>query len=246
MFSCRAKSRIPENSQSVIVYLFPYYLGDDYYKNSNLSKYAVPEDYHRICGEYLEKAAILLREEFSGFSFQSFCDNSPINEVKAAALAGLGVRGENSLLINDEYGSFCFIGEIVTDMKTDVKNCELRYCLKCGLCKRECVNNAISEAGIIEEKCLSSITQKKGELKEDEKALILNSGCIWGCDACQNICPMNKNVKCSPVKEFYENVKPRYEGKADYSEDRAFSWRKNEVIERNLEILCCKKDKNQL
>ena len=55
LFECRAKSRVPQGAKSVIVYLFPYWLGEEFYKNSNISKYAVPADYHIIAGDYLKK-----------------------------------------------------------------------------------------------------------------------------------------------------------------------------------------------
>ena len=131
LIDCRAKSRIPTVAKSVIVYLFPYYLGEEYYKNSNLSKYAVPDDYHKICGEYLEKTVLYLKEKYPDNSFEYFCDNSPLNEVRAACLAGLGVKGENSLLINEAYGSFCFIGEIVTDYKIQTVENNITDCIKC-------------------------------------------------------------------------------------------------------------------
>ncbi|MBO7179580.1 MAG: epoxyqueuosine reductase [Clostridia bacterium] len=246
LIPCRAISRIPTDAKSVIVYLFPYYLGEAYYENSNISKYAVPDDYHKICGEYLEKAVAFLKEKYPDNSFQYFCDNSPLNEVKAACISGLGVKGENSLLINEAYGSFCFIGEIITDLKIVATKNEIKSCLKCGACNRKCINNALISGEVDKEKCLSSITQKKGELTQSEAELIRKSGCIWGCDICQNVCPMNKNIKTTPIKEFYENAKANYQNEADYNENRAFSWRKPEVIYRNLKILCCKIHENQL
>jgi len=246
LISCRALSRIPENARSVIVYLFPYYLGEEYYKDRNISKYAVPDDYHKICGEYLRKAVSMLKNDYPENSFEYFCDNSPINEVKAACLSGLGVKGENSLLINEKYGSFCFIGEIVTDVDFEKENHEIEYCKKCGLCTEKCINSAIASGCVNKEKCLSQITQKKGELKVSEEELIRKSGCIWGCDICQDVCPMNKNIETSPIEEFYKTAMPSYKGSADYNENRAFSWRKQSVIERNLKILYCKNNDNQL
>ena len=50
LLECRAKSRVPQGAGSVITYLFPYWLGEEYYKDSNLSKYAVPADYHIVAG----------------------------------------------------------------------------------------------------------------------------------------------------------------------------------------------------
>jgi epoxyqueuosine reductase QueG len=188
----------------------------------------------------------LLKEEYKEFSFESFCDNSPINEVKASVLAGLGVKGENSLLINEKYGSFCFIGEIVTDMKIPSIERNPGSCKKCGLCKKKCVNNAICGGEVDEKKCLSAITQRKGELTEAEIALIAETGVVWGCDICQDVCPMNKNIALSPIEEFYKSAKAVYENESDYNKNRAFSWRKIDVIERNLKILCCKKEKNQV
>lgn len=246
LINCRPISKIPENAKSVIVFLFPYYLGEEYYKKLNISKYAVSEDYHKICNGYLERIKAYLCKEYKGYKFEWFCDNSPINEVKAAFLAGLGVKGDNALLINKDYGSFCFIGEIITDMHIVCKKNEPEECLKCGLCSKKCPDNALNSSRVVKERCLSHITQKKGELSEKEQSLIFKSGCIWGCDICQDVCPLNRNIKTSPIPEFYENAKATYENLSDYSENRAYSWRKQDVIERNLKILCCKKDENQL
>lgn len=237
LIPCRAIERIPKNAKSVIVVLFPYYLGEKFYENLNISKYAVPEDYHIICGEYLKKITKSLEELYPQNNFQFFCDNSPVNEVKAATLAGLGVKGENSLLINEKYGSFCFIGEIVTDLEIPCEDKEIESCKKCGLCKKKCINQAITTYGVEKEKCLSETTQKKGELTESEEKLIKKSGCIWGCDICQDICPMNKNIEHSPIKEFYETAKSTYNGDEDYNKSRAYSWRKKDVINRNLKIV---------
>ena len=237
LISCRALERIPENAKSVIVVLFPYYLGDEYYKNLNISKYAVSEDYHVICGKYLNEIAISLKESYPDNDFQCFCDNSPVNEVMAGCLSGVGVRGENSLLINEKYGSFCFVGEIVTDLEIPCEDREIKSCKKCGLCKRKCINQAITTDGVEKEKCLSEITQKKGELTESEAELIKKSSCIWGCDICQNVCPMNSLIEVSPIKEFYETAKSTYDSDEDYNKSRAYSWRKRDVINRNLKIM---------
>ncbi len=237
LIPCRAFERIPENAKSVIVVLFPYYLGDKYYEKLNISKYAVPEDYHVICGEYLKEITLSLEESYPDNNFQCFCDNSPVNEVMAGCLAGLGVRGENSLLINEKYGSFCFVGEIVTDLEILCEDREIKSCKKCGLCKKKCINQAITTDGVKKEKCLSEITQKKGALTESEEELIKKSGCIWGCDICQDACPMNKNIEVSPIKEFYETAKSTYNSDEDYNKSRAYSWRKKDVINRNLKIM---------
>ncbi len=245
LIDCRAKQRLPENSKSIIVYLFPYYLGEAAYSHINISKYAVSRDYHEIAGEYLEKSVAELKNSYPDFQFTWFCDNSPIPEVKAASLCGLGVVGENGLLINEKYGSFCFIGEIVTDMPVDCPICEEKRCIQCGLCKKHCFGRALSDGGFLKDNCFSHLTQKKGELSENTAKYIKNQGIIWGCDGCQDICPMNKNVSITPVEEFHSSAKSLYES-GDILEHRAYSWRGRDVIERNLKIMCCNDEKNKL
>ncbi len=245
LLNCRAMERLPENSQSIIVYLFPYYLGEEYYINSNLSKYAVSRDYHDILKEYLQLVVEKLKAEYPENSFEWFCDNSPIPEVKAAVEAGLGVKGENGLLINERYGSFCFIGEVVTDLKLPVNDVIKRECLKCGACKNSCPGGALKEKEFNKELCFSHLTQKKGELPIEAEIYIKKNNIIWGCDRCQDECPMNKNISVTPIKEFFDSAKPWY-NMGDSVAGRAFSWRGEAVINRNLKIMCCKDEENKL
>ncbi len=245
LLNCRAKERLPENSRSIIVYLFPYYLGDEYYKSSNLSKYAVSGDYHDIVKNYLQFATDKLKKEYPQNSFEWFCDNSPIPEVTVAVESGLGVKGENGLLINKKYGSFCFIGEIVTDLKIPFNVATEKECLKCGACKTDCPGGALRENIFNKELCFSHLTQKKGELSLETISYIENNRIIWGCDKCQDACPMNKNISVTPLREFFETAKPHY-NLGDLISGRAFSWRGEEVINRNLKIMCCKDEKNKL
>jgi epoxyqueuosine reductase QueG len=245
LLQCRAKSRIPENAKSVIVYLFPYYLGDKFYKNSNISKYAVSEDYHNIVGNMLKGIIEELKSNFPNNKFEYFCDNSPIKEVEASFLCGLGVKGRNGLLINKDYGSFCFVGEIVTDVEFPYSLPEDRDCLNCGICEKMCPNKAIHKGRVDIEKCLSDITQRKGELTQEQTSLIEKSDSIWGCDVCQNVCPMNKNIKVTPIKEFFDSAIKTF-NIGDNIDGRAYAWRGRAVIERNFKIKYCKDNQNIL
>ena len=236
LFNCRAKERVPQNAKSVIAYLFPYLLEDSFYEKKNISKYAVSGDYHLIVGGYLEKIVKALKEKYPQNQFEAFCDNSPVNEVKAAVLCGLGVKGRNGLLINEKYGSYCFIGEIITDLEIGCEEVTERSCKECGLCISRCPGNAITADGVNIEKCLSNITQMKGELSSESIDLIKSSGCIWGCDVCQDVCPMNKNAAFTPVKEFKETAISTFISGSDIT-DRAYAWRGRKVIERNLDYI---------
>lgn len=235
LIECRAKSRLPRNAKTVIVACFPYLLEEGEYEGRNISKYAVVADYHEVAVNRLESAANQLRALYPENEFAVFADNSPIPEVKAACLAGLGVRGMNSLLITGNYGSYVFIGEIVTDLPTECDEAEINFCIRCGKCISECPASAIGKNGIETKICLSEITQKKGDLAPDELRLMRECGCVWGCDICQDICPMNKNAAATEIEEFLSSPVARVETGCSL-EGRAYEWRGRKVIERNIAI----------
>lgn len=236
LIKCRAESRLPKNSETVIVVCFPYLLDASVYEGGNISKYAVVTDYHEVALSRLNAAMLSLQKIYENEEFAGFADNSPIPEVRAACIAGLGVRGENSLLITEKYGSYVFIGTIVTSAKLNVSENEIKPCLKCGRCKSACPSGAICENGFERKLCLSEITQKKGELSENEKKLMKECGCVWGCDVCQTVCPMNKNAAKTEIKEFLNSPKAILSEGCDL-EGRAYEWRGRKVIERNLKLL---------
>ena len=90
----------------------------------------------------------------------------------------------------------------------------------------------MSGQGVKKESCLSDINQRKGELTPENVELIKNSGCVWGCDVCQDVCPMNRNIAVTPIKEFIETAVSYFET-GDNIDNRAYAWRGRKVIERN-------------
>ena len=231
LFECSAKLRLPKNSASVITMLFPYKVRKE--KPINISRYAAVEDYHFVAGKILEDIVKSLKERYEAFSFEYFIDNSPINEVKAAVLSGLGVKGKNNLLINEKYGSFCFIGEIVTDYKIQTVENSITNCINCGECLKACPTGFLSDKN---NKCLSLITQQKKELNEAEKILIKNNKTVWGCDICQNVCQMNKNSALTEIRGFINSYRNEYKENEDIK-NRAYAWRGEKVIKRNIKLL---------
>ena len=236
LIECSAKKRLPENAKTVISVLFPYYLGEDFYEGSNVSRYAVSEDYHIIAGNIINSIKENLEREFEGFKFEAFIDNSPLPEVRCAVRAGLGVMGVNNLFINKDYGSWVFLGEIVTDKEFPVSEGEYSLCDGCNKCISACPGNALTGKGLIKERCLSFLSQKKGELSRDIQEKIASTGCIWGCDICQKVCPLNVNAKTTPIKEFFDTANPVVTKDTDI-ENRAFAWRGKKVLDRNLSLL---------
>jgi len=242
LLSCRAVGRLPENAVSVIVTLFPYYLGEERYEGANISRYAVVPDYHVAMKQRLESAARELRKIYPNEQFEAFCGSSPVSEVFAAELAGLGARGKNGLLITGKYGSWVFIGEIVTTMELPKTDLDVKPCLGCGLCVRACPTGALSENCFDKEKCLSHIGQQKGDIPKEYTAVMRSIGSAWGCDECQKVCPRNQNAAVTEIGEFVKNVRVKASVNDDLA-DRAYSWRGHDVIERNLKFLESEKEK---
>lgn len=235
LIGCRAVNRLPENAKTVIVACFPYLLDEESYRNINISKYAVVADYHEVALNRLNSAIKKLRELYPEHDFAAFADNSPVPEVKAACAAGLGVRGMNTLLITQKYGSYVFIGEIVTSLELECTEFKEELCIGCKKCIKACPSGAISETGFDKSTCLSEITQKKGVLSEKEERLMKECGCVWGCDICQDVCPMNKSAAKTDIKEFTSSPAACISSGCSL-EGRAYEWRGRKVIERNISL----------
>lgn len=232
-----------ENIKSVLIIAVPYFT--DYSENSNISLYARPRDYHLFFADFFARAEGYLERTFGGYGFQGYADNSFIDERHAAVIGGLGVLGENGVVITEKYGSFVFLGEIFTDMDISLFyedgkppiDMSFKKCIGCQRCKDACPMKK-GECG----ECLSMITQKKNELKSDEISLMLKYDTIWGCDICQKVCPMNKNATCSPIEFFHENKIDILNTELinamndEEFKKRAFSWRGRKTVLRNTKL----------
>ncbi|MCI8650519.1 MAG: epoxyqueuosine reductase [Anaerotruncus sp.] len=237
LLNVRSKNRIPRDARSVIVVLFGYYIGD--YPNRNVSRYAIVDDYHTVLRQKLNDIVENLLNLFKTHWFSPFVDASPIHEVRAAQLAGLGEIGMNGQLLNPIYGSYCFIGEIVTSLPLPPSRPQTGSCTHCGACVAACPTGALSSDGFLKERCRSQITQKKGELTEWEREQIRAGGLVWGCDCCTDACPVNRGVKPSLVEGFYTDIAPvvGQDNAGRLCLVKAYGWRGETVILRNLRIL---------
>ncbi|MBQ7799336.1 MAG: DUF1730 domain-containing protein [Oscillospiraceae bacterium] len=239
---------IPKKAKSVMTFLFPY--KTPVACERNLSLYCIGLDYHTIIQSKLSAVCSELSELFPQNEFVSFCDNSPIHETHAAYLSGLGYLGKNSLIIHRKYGSFCFIGEIVTDLELPSYSSPLGSCIGCGACLKACAGGALKIADgqvylLDKENCLSYITQKKGALTEKQADLISKNGLVWGCDNCSIYCPMNKGAEDTYIDEFYLSPKPLLtEQNIDNISERAYAYKGKEILLRNLGIIGQKSGNN--
>lgn len=170
-----------------------------------IAQYAYGEDYHERMKRMLYQLIAAIKEQYPDFEGRPFVDTAPISDRHWAMRAGLGWIGHNNLFIHPTFGSFCFLGEIVTTSEVDhysdnkASNNE-HTCNDCMLCIEACPNHAIVKlqdgAYVVNaRKCTSYNTI---ENRSEELPTELNTrGFIFGCDICQLACPYNKETPTS-------------------------------------------------
>ena len=232
------------NKGSVMMLAVPYAVPC---RERTVSMYAVAEDYHAYFAALFDAVLPAMRADFPDHIFAGFADHSPIAEVDAACKAGLGVQGENGLLLTDRHSSYVFLGEIVTTLQTDNQAQPIGHCLSCGACRSAC------PVHLCKQECLSDLTQKKGELDALEIARLEAHPYVWGCDVCQDVCPYTIAAKhagtlYTEIPYFKQNLIPApdlatLQGMSDKAfARRAYAWRGRDTICRNLRV---KEEKQQ-
>ena len=211
-------------------------------EKSRLSRYARGLDYHQVIPKLLEPLCRALIKE--GFRAEVYADSWNLDERYLAWRAGLGFIGKNHMLIHPKFGSFGFLGFILTDCVLPAsKPLAQNTCMGCGACEKSCPGGALLKGAYCQTKCVSYLTQKKGVLAAEEEAAIQRSGMLWGCDWCQEVCPHNCKIPETKIKEFSEQLLKEPEltlsNRAFQKKyhDYAFSWRGIAPIQRNAEIL---------
>ncbi|NLN51013.1 MAG: 4Fe-4S binding protein [Acholeplasmataceae bacterium] len=159
------------------------------------SMYTYGYDYHLVIKELVEVA-------LKDFEYTVLVDNHPLDERKCLELTGLAYLAKNDLMINRDYGSYFFIGLILS--KTRQQEVIIENTDSCGSC-RICIDACPVEAltnGFQIDKCLSA----KNQLKEpfDEQTIKKNY-LLLGCDICQRVCPKNKTM----VKDYYQALEAK-------------------------------------
>lgn len=163
-----------------------------------VARYAWGDDYHAVLERRLETLEAWMRAE-SGDDFASrrYVDTGPLSEKAIAARAGVGWIGKNTCLINQELGSWLFLGEIITTVPLDCDNPVSDRCGTCTLCIDACPTGALFEPYQLDaRKCLSYLTiEHRGDLPQAAAAAVGNH--LYGCDICQDVCPWNRRAAVS-------------------------------------------------
>lgn len=186
-----------EGARSVIIcavsYLSTYSRGYDEGCSTKIASYALSRDYHLTIKEMLYELAVRLREVAPDMRFRAFTDSAPVAEKSLAVRAGLGWIGRNSLLVTPRHGSMLLLGELIVDCGVDEYDQPLAGvgCGACRACVSNCPNGAILDDYTIDtRRCISCRTIEREGCSEG----ITLDGWIFGCDACQTVCPFNRHA----------------------------------------------------
>lgn len=182
-----------------------------------ISRYAWGDDYHEVLGEKLETLLAAMRAQFSEpFEARAYVDTGPIVERVAAKYAGLGWLAKNTCLINDQLGSWLFLGVIVTTLDLapslapgDPPAADL--CGNCTLCLDACPTRAFPAPYVLDaRRCISYLTiELRGAIPEDLRPSM--GGAVIGCDICQDVCPWNRKAPVTTMATFQPRTFPSRE-----------------------------------
>ena len=159
-----------------------------------ISRYAWGDDYHDVLGERLKALLAFVKELVPEAGGKVCVDAQPAMDKAWAVRAGLGWIGKHTNLITRDYGSWVFLGELLLDVELEYDAArEEDHCGTCTLCIEACPTQAITEPYVVDSNlCISHATI---ELRDAElpPAVAENlDGWLYGCDACQDVCPWNR------------------------------------------------------
>lgn len=193
-------TEILPGAKSVIVVAMNYYCEQSPLKKDHgrVARYAYGRDYHKIITRKLKELQKFIEESEPESKNRLYVDTGPILERAYAEQAGIGSVGKNSCLITKEFGSWVFLGEIITTL--DFANAPSSHTDTCGTCTRcidACPTGAIIAPGVIDSRlCISYLTiENKDEIPVSLAKQIAKTRRLYGCDICQEVCPHNCRQK---------------------------------------------------
>ncbi len=208
-----------------------------------LARAAWGEDYHHVLRRKLAKLAAYLRQRVEGVQVEIMVDTGALSDRAVAERAGIGWSGKNTAIITPEFGSWVYLGEMLTNLPFPPDIPLTQSCGECTRCIDACHTGALVGPGQLDaQRCVSYLTQTKDFLADEYREIIGNR--LYGCDTCQLVCPYNKGINFTHQDAFTpdpEVAKPLLQPILKMSNRQfrerfgvsAASWRGKKPLERN-------------
>lgn len=213
--------------QSVICVALNYYTPQQYPEGkefAKISRYARGRDYHRVLHKKLKIFCDWLQQQEAGIQARYYADTGPIQDKVWAQQAGIGWIAKNSNVITREYGSWVFLGEILTNLTLIPDSPHPQHCGTCTRCLEACPTGAIAQPFVVDaNRCIAYHTiENRAEILPENISKQLN-GWVAGCDICQEVCPWNQRfaqeTDVTEFKPYPENLAPKLSELAELSEE---------------------------
>lgn len=214
------------------------------YKRGKITPNSWGMDYHYILQDKLERLARGIEALTADFEYKGMVDTGALVDTAVARRAGIGFIGKNGLVISKEFGSYMFLGELITNLEIEPDTPVDYGCGDCNRCVEACPTSCLlGDSTMDARRCLSFQTQDKGMMDLEFRKKIKTV--IYGCDICQICCPYNKGVASPPVVEidpdlahpelipFLELSNGQFKKKFGMI---AGSWRGKNILQRNAII----------
>ncbi|WP_064201648.1 tRNA epoxyqueuosine(34) reductase QueG [Brevibacillus brevis] len=200
-------------------------------------------DYHHVLRDKLDKLTRFIMELEPGARIESMVDTGALSDRAVAERAGIGFVGKNCAIITPEFGSWVYLGELVTNLPLPSDHPIEEGCGDCNICVDACPTGALIQGGQLDaQRCVAYLTQVKDFIPDEFRGKIGNR--LYGCDTCQTVCPKNRRIDNDHHAEFQpdpEIAKPllipllqmsNKEFKEKFGQSSS-SWRGKKPIQRN-------------
>ncbi|TDJ03906.1 MAG: tRNA epoxyqueuosine(34) reductase QueG [Caldithrix sp.] len=168
-----------------------------------ISRYAWGDDYHNVIQEKLYELIDFIKAESPDEVISRlYVDTGPVVDRVFAKYAGIGWFGKNTCIINQQKGSWFFLGEIITNLELDYDSTVPDRCGTCNRCIEACPTDAILEPYVLDSRlCISYLTiELRDEIPVELREPMGNH--IFGCDICQDVCPWNHRAAATDKPAF--------------------------------------------